>query len=71
MQHDIYSLGVCLLEIGLWRSFVYYEGEDSSDGATLGPYLDIASSTWDIVVEPHGLGTHTHLLREQLSPFHH
>ncbi|KAK4231631.1 hypothetical protein QBC38DRAFT_465196 [Podospora fimiseda] len=25
MQHDIYSLGVCLLEIGLWRSFVRYE----------------------------------------------
>ncbi|OIW23930.1 hypothetical protein CONLIGDRAFT_664331 [Coniochaeta ligniaria NRRL 30616] len=25
MQHDIYSLGVCLLEIGLWRSFISYE----------------------------------------------
>ncbi|KAH6653686.1 hypothetical protein BKA67DRAFT_502224, partial [Truncatella angustata] len=24
MQHDIYSLGVCLLEIGLWSSFVEY-----------------------------------------------
>lgn len=24
MQHDIYSLGVCLLEIGLWESFVAY-----------------------------------------------
>ena len=24
MQHDIYSLGVCLLEVGLWRSFVQY-----------------------------------------------
>jgi hypothetical protein len=48
MQHDIYSLGVCLLEIGLWRSFVYYEGEDSSDGATFSPYLNIPSSTWDI-----------------------
>lgn len=24
MQHDIYSLGVCLLEIGLWESFVDY-----------------------------------------------
>ncbi|KAB5536636.1 hypothetical protein GE09DRAFT_334561 [Coniochaeta sp. 2T2.1] len=29
MQHDIYSLGVCLLEIGLWESFVAY----SPDGA--------------------------------------
>jgi hypothetical protein len=27
MQHDIYSLGVCLLELGLWASFVDY-GED-------------------------------------------
>ncbi|KAF2807035.1 uncharacterized protein BDZ99DRAFT_573708 [Mytilinidion resinicola] len=26
MQHDIYSLGVCLLEIGLWQSFVHYPG---------------------------------------------
>jgi hypothetical protein len=25
MRHDIYSLGVCLLEIGLWGSFVEYE----------------------------------------------
>ncbi|KAK7910734.1 hypothetical protein PG985_013215 [Apiospora marii] len=25
MQHDIYSLGVCLLEIGLWESFVDYD----------------------------------------------
>lgn len=25
MQHDIYSLGVCLLEIGLWETFVSYE----------------------------------------------
>lgn len=24
MQHDIFSLGVCLLEIGLWKSFVEY-----------------------------------------------
>ena len=24
MQHDIYSVGVCLLEIGLWSSFVSY-----------------------------------------------
>jgi hypothetical protein len=25
MQHDIYSPGVCLLEIGLWEPFVVYE----------------------------------------------
>ncbi|KAK5654582.1 hypothetical protein OQA88_7211 [Cercophora sp. LCS_1] len=30
MQHDVYSLGVCLLELGLWQSFVSYkqDGED-------------------------------------------
>jgi hypothetical protein len=27
MQHDVYSLGVCLLELGLWESFVCYEKE--------------------------------------------
>lgn len=27
MQHDIYSLGVCLLEIGLWSSFVQYSDD--------------------------------------------
>jgi hypothetical protein len=27
MQHDIYSLGVCLLEIGIWESFVLYEND--------------------------------------------
>lgn len=27
MQHDIYSLGVCLLEIGLWQSLVDRNGD--------------------------------------------
>jgi hypothetical protein len=30
MQHDIHSLGVCLLEIGLWRSLVAYDDPDGS-----------------------------------------
>ncbi|KAI0505473.1 hypothetical protein F5B22DRAFT_627872 [Xylaria bambusicola] len=30
MQHDIYSIGVCLLEIALWRSFVWYPAPDGS-----------------------------------------
>ncbi|PKX89627.1 uncharacterized protein P174DRAFT_454653 [Aspergillus novofumigatus IBT 16806] len=29
MQHDIYSLGVCLLEIGLWRALVVYDPDGS------------------------------------------
>ncbi|KAJ6786526.1 hypothetical protein PWT90_07045 [Aphanocladium album] len=28
MQHDVYALGVCLLEIGLWDSFVVDIGEE-------------------------------------------
>jgi hypothetical protein len=34
MQHDIYTLGVCLLEIGLWESFVVtdQEGGDPRPG---------------------------------------
>jgi hypothetical protein len=38
MQHDIYSLGVCLLEIGLWSSFVSYGEQEVvlGPGAALG-----------------------------------
>ncbi|KAK4224560.1 Serine/threonine-protein kinase-transforming protein Rmil [Podospora fimiseda] len=28
MQHDLYSLGVCLLELGLWTSFLEYQDGD-------------------------------------------
>jgi hypothetical protein len=36
MQHDIYSLGVCLLELGLWQSLVFYENDESiSDDGNL------------------------------------
>lgn len=38
MQHDIYSLGVCLLEIGLWSSFVEY-----TPGVRPGTSLPIAN----------------------------
>lgn len=31
MQHDIYSLGVCLLEVGLWQSFLAYPSEGVPD----------------------------------------
>jgi hypothetical protein len=29
MQHDVYSLGVCMLEIGLWTTFVEYDNSSS------------------------------------------
>ena len=32
MQHDVYSLGVCLLEIGLWTSFVKYNADIAVPG---------------------------------------
>ena len=42
MQHDIYSLGVCLLEIGLWESFLSYEDSATAPlpAAALGITLD-------------------------------
>lgn len=36
MQHDIYSLGVCLLEMGLWRSLLEYTASDG-DSNTIRP----------------------------------
>jgi len=51
MQHDIYSLGVCLLEMGLWRSFVVYPA--SSSKATPIPSLvlgfNLSDSDFDAV----------------------
>jgi hypothetical protein len=51
MQHDIYSLGVCLLEVGLWESFVDYSFDTPSPGGLIGdlaarimPAGDAASS---------------------------
>lgn len=35
MQHDIYSLGVVLLEVGMWKSFVEHVSEDGSIRPTL------------------------------------
>ena len=42
MQHDIYSLGVCLLEVGLWESFLSYQDVATSPlpTAALGITLD-------------------------------
>lgn len=35
MQHDMYSLGVCLLEIGLWTSFVLYDEKGNNPAPAL------------------------------------
>jgi serine/threonine protein kinase len=42
MRHDVYSLGVCLLEIGLWTSFVTYDVQSTQFGATLPSMREIA-----------------------------
>ncbi|KAK7422121.1 hypothetical protein QQX98_001864 [Neonectria punicea] len=38
MRHDIYSVGVCMLEIGLWETFVTYSAprEPAQHGPGLG-----------------------------------
>lgn len=42
MQHDIYSLGVCLLEIGLWQSLIDYPYPATTTG--LQPRLSVLLS---------------------------
>ncbi|KAL9622241.1 MAG: hypothetical protein Q9160_003424 [Pyrenula sp. 1 TL-2023] len=46
MQHDIYSLGICLLEVGLWQSFVRF------DGASVEPALELSSVPIDTRKDP-------------------
>ena len=50
MQHDIYSLGVCLLELGLWQSFVGYH----EDGKTTFPLsaLELSPGSPELQVPP-------------------
>lgn len=47
MQHDIYSLGVCLLEIGLWQSLIDYKPTT----AGMRPRLAVLLSPTEDVVE--------------------
>ncbi|KAH0428005.1 het-s domain protein [Colletotrichum camelliae] len=44
MQHDVYSLGVCLLELGLWDSFVEYNSDagEASGEKMLGTGLGLS-----------------------------
>ncbi|RAH67838.1 uncharacterized protein BO66DRAFT_456616 [Aspergillus aculeatinus CBS 121060] len=43
MQHDIYSLGICLLEIGLGESFVDYEDTENDDSGAGGGHVSPSS----------------------------
>lgn len=56
MQHDIYSLGVCLLELGLWTSFVASTGTFDASASVwaslnLPQRLSACSSDYDKGVE--------------------
>jgi len=54
MQHDIYSLGVCLLEIGLWGSFVTYnDAQSPSLGNLPGLSIGIASGRSPTALKAH------------------
>ena len=44
MRHDIYSLGVCLLEIGLWQSFIG-DGAAARNSNTIGEVLECSDET--------------------------
>jgi hypothetical protein len=65
MQHDTYSLGVVLLEIGLWISFVLYDqGEGTASPVQndiLGP-VDLARPR-----NPHGSASRNKLELEDLA----
>jgi hypothetical protein len=50
MQHDIYSLGVCLLELGLWSSFIQYNESEDLTRAMPSPALGISLGSPDLHV---------------------
>lgn len=62
MQHDVYSLGVCLLELGLWESFVRYEGSIGDDKV---PGVRLGLSLGDFEFEPGQLARNL-VIKEQL-----
>ncbi|KAK4452640.1 hypothetical protein QBC34DRAFT_397967 [Podospora aff. communis PSN243] len=67
MQHDIYSLGVCLLEVGLWSSFVDYPDVDGSP--TLANHLGISEKTGPKAahqLKEHGKGLLLSLAKKEL-----
>ncbi|KAK1855279.1 het-s domain protein [Colletotrichum chrysophilum] len=47
MQHDVYSLGVCLLELGLWDSFVEYNSDAGETSSKTAPGMELGLSLAD------------------------
>ena len=58
MQHDIYSLGCCLLEIGLWESFVDYENDKALLPQTSEETVSIPGYSLDESVQPSSFKDH-------------
>ncbi|KAM0277816.1 hypothetical protein ACHAQH_005520 [Verticillium albo-atrum] len=56
MQHDIYSLGVCLLELGLWQSFVWYPKDSRDDNAAPVAGLPLGMTIRDTDFQKTGAG---------------
>ena len=63
MQHDIYSLGVCLLEIGLWTSIVSYDADRTLEYSDL---LDIAQNIDPQLVKDRLLALSRGILKERM-----
>ncbi|KAI1302522.1 hypothetical protein F5Y03DRAFT_210772 [Xylaria venustula] len=63
MQHDIYSLGVCLLEIGLWKSFVWYPAQNCNAAPVPGMALGLNCSDKDFATT---MSTSQQRIKEQL-----
>lgn len=62
MQHDIYSLGVCMLEIGIWASFAakdYLSNWHPLDTALLEFPASIADRTNPVFTAPASIADHT------------
>lgn len=63
MQHDIYSLGVCLLEIGLWEPFVLYAVDNQRNPSSLlAPLLEFGN------LDPYVVKDHLVFLSRSLLP---
>jgi serine/threonine protein kinase len=64
MQHDIYSLGVCLLEIGLWKPFVWYpiSGEHGEPVPGLVLEFKLSDAQFATVGSAASLGIKEHLV---------
>ncbi|KAH6870971.1 hypothetical protein B0T10DRAFT_553523 [Thelonectria olida] len=67
MQHDIYSLGVCLLEIGLWKSLVAYDPDGAAQpSAALGLTKDRLLKSPSILKGHLVTLSHSNALRAQM-----